>query len=120
MADVHLPDGSQDRIGDRVHQGIGVRMPFQAAGMGDVHSAEDESPPLDQRMNVVAYAHMHHAVRLVEIVAQGTGNLHRGFAGLREAGRCREIPGRGEMRIADADAASILTEPESRGATLLT
>ena len=61
MADVRLPHRAENRIADRVHQHVGIRMPFQTLGVRDLHAAQDEFAPLDQGMHIVTDANMNHA-----------------------------------------------------------
>jgi hypothetical protein len=58
LSDIAQSCAAEQRIGDGVEQGIGIRMTQQPFVRGDVHAAEDERPPLDQGMNVptLAYA----------------------------------------------------------------
>ena len=53
-ADVTQRDGTEQGIGNRMQQGIGVGMPEQAGFMGNLDTAENQLAARDQAMHVVA------------------------------------------------------------------
>lgn len=56
-ADVAQPSRTQQRIGERMQQHVGVGMTEQAALEGDGDAADDQRPPGHERMHVEALAH---------------------------------------------------------------
>ena len=78
-ADVAGAGGAENRVGRRVAGDVGVGMPERAALGRDRHAAEDQRPPLDEPVQVVAGADASGAdgalaARGVEIV--GRRDLH--------------------------------------------
>ena len=55
-ADVAGPRGAENRVGDGVAHGVGVRMSGEAALERNGDAAENQRPPLDQPVQVVANA----------------------------------------------------------------
>ncbi len=47
---------SEERVAERVDEGIRVRMPREPERVVDAHPAENERPPRDEGMNVIADA----------------------------------------------------------------
>ena len=60
MPDIGLPDGSQNRIANGVHQDIRIGMAVQALRVRYLDTAEEELATLDQPMDVIAYTDMVH------------------------------------------------------------
>ena len=58
---VRLAQRAENRVADRVHQYVGIRMAFQTLRVRDLHPAQDEFSPLDQGMHVITNANMNHA-----------------------------------------------------------
>ena len=61
MADVRFAQRAEERVANRVHQRVGVRMAVEALGVRNLNAAENELASRDQRMNVIANANMNHA-----------------------------------------------------------
>ena len=56
LADIAKRGGTEQRIGDRMTQRIGVGMTEQAVAVRNLHAAEDQRPPGDQCMGIPAFA----------------------------------------------------------------
>lgn len=61
MADVFFANGPENSIANRVHQRVRIRMAVEPFRVRNFNAAEDELPPGDQLMNVIADANMNHA-----------------------------------------------------------
>ena len=61
MADVRFAERAEERIANRVHERVRVRMAVQALGVRNLDAAEDEFASRDQRVNVIANANVNHA-----------------------------------------------------------
>jgi hypothetical protein len=53
--------GAEDRVGERVGDGVGIGMPGEAAAMGNPHPAQHQRPARDEAMGVVPDADAGHA-----------------------------------------------------------
>ena len=58
MADVALAQRAEHRVGDGVKQRVRVRVAVETLGVRNLDAAEDELPPLDEPVNIVADADM--------------------------------------------------------------
>jgi hypothetical protein len=73
-ADVPERARPQDGIRDRVEQHIRVGMPFQAQFKRNLDTAQDESPPRDESVNVIADAGFDHVHTIPRHVAERIQN----------------------------------------------
>ena len=60
MADVPGTQRAENRIGNRMNQHIGIRMPVQPLPMRYLDAAKKELPALDQLMNVISDSYAIH------------------------------------------------------------
>src|SRR4029453_1768187 len=64
VTDIGLSQGTEDCITNGMHERVSVRMPGQSPGVRDLHSAENQFAPINQRVDVVANADVDHVARL--------------------------------------------------------
>ena len=79
MADIRLAQRAEDRIANRVHQHVGIRMPVQTLRVRNLHAAQDQFSPLDQGMHIIADANMNHAANYSAAPWRTTKEFHRGL-----------------------------------------
>lgn len=63
VADVALTKGAKDCITYRMHECVGVRMPFEAFRIVQIDASENELSPRDQPVDVVSDANVNHRVK---------------------------------------------------------
>jgi hypothetical protein len=65
-SEVALAERAEDGVGQRMSQGICVRMAHGPARRINLHAAQDEGPPVNQPVRVVAYADAKHRIKSQE------------------------------------------------------
>ena len=81
FADVTQSCGADQGIAKRMQQHVGIGMPGESALKRNGHAADDQRPPLNQRMHVKALSDTHFIS--LQIVKSGRGSV-RPAPGLRD------------------------------------
>ena len=74
--EIAFTQGAQNRVGDRVRQGIRIRMSFTTALRLNAYTAKDQGPPFDEAMRVVTDADAKH-IRQWLVVSGQCVKLHK-------------------------------------------
>src|SRR5581483_7047292 len=64
MADVRLAHRAEQRVANRVHERVGVRMAVETFGVRNLDAAENQFSSGDQFMNVITDANVNHVKNL--------------------------------------------------------
>ena len=79
MSDVAGSGGAEERVGDGVEYGVGIRVAGEAAGVADANAAEDQRARVVECMNVDALSDSNHcpphSARMRSAITRSSGRV---------------------------------------------